>query len=69
MSLSGAYQLLLRGLEGTSNPNALHFISRERAYEELKERTGQDFGQDVARWREYIRAHRERLGVARFESI
>jgi hypothetical protein len=69
MSLSGPYQLLLRGLEGMSDANALHYISRETAYEELKQRTGQDFGLDVARWREYIRAHRERLGVARFESI
>ena len=69
MSLSGIYQLLLHGLEGMSDPNTLHYVSREAAYQELKERTGQDFGQDVEKWREYIRAHRDRLGVARFEPI
>ena len=69
MSLSGSYQLLLRGLEGTSDPNTLPSISREAAYQELKQRTGQDFGQDIAKWREYVRAHRARLGVAPFESI
>jgi hypothetical protein len=69
MSLSGIYQLLLRGLEGTSDPNTLHYISREAAYQELKQRTGQDFGPDVEKWREYIRLHRDRLGVARFERI
>jgi hypothetical protein len=69
MSLSGTYQLLLRGLEGTLDPSTLQHISRDAAYQELKQRTGQDFGHDVAKWREYIRAHRARLGVARFESI
>jgi hypothetical protein len=69
MSLSGIYQLLLRGLEGMSDPNALAYISREAAYQELKQRTGQDFGQDVVKWRAYSRAHRARLGVAPFESI
>jgi hypothetical protein len=69
MSLSGIYQLLLHGLEGTSDPNTPHFISSEAAYAELKERTGQDFGQDVEKWREYIRVHRDHLGLARFERI
>jgi hypothetical protein len=69
MSLSGIYQLLLQGLEGTSDPNTLHSISREAAYQELKQRTGRDFGHDVEQWREYIRLHRDRLGVATFERI
>ena len=69
MSRSGIFQLLLRGLEGTSDPNTLHYLSREEAYQELKQRTGQDFGQDVEKWREYVRLHRDRLGVARSEHI
>ena len=69
MSLSGIYQLLLHGLEGMSDPNTLHYVSREAAYQELKQRTGQDFGHDAEKWRAYIRLHRERLGVARFEPI
>lgn len=69
MPLSGTYQLLLRGLEGTSDPNTPQYISREAAYQELKQRTGQDFGFDAESWREYIRVHRDRLGVARFERI
>ena len=63
MSLSGIYQLLLHGLEGTSDPNTLHYVSREAAYQELKQRTGQDFGHDVEKWRAYIRLHRERLSL------
>ena len=44
MSMSGVYELLLRGLEGKADPNTLSYVSREAAYEELKELTGQDFG-------------------------
>jgi hypothetical protein len=69
MSLSGIYQLLLRGLEGTSDPNTLPSISREAPSDELKRRTGQDFGHDAERWRDYIRFHRDRLGVATFERL
>ena len=54
MSLSDTYRLLLNGLEGTSDPNTLHYISREAAYQELKQRTGQDFGYDIKKWREYV---------------
>jgi hypothetical protein len=57
MSLSHAYELLLRGLEGTSDPNSLRYISREAAYLELRQRTGQDFGYDIEKWREYVRLH------------
>ena len=54
MSLSSIYQLLLRGLEGSSDPSTLHYISRDAAYQELKQRTGQDFGYDIEKWREYV---------------
>jgi hypothetical protein len=55
MSLSHLDQLLLRGLEGRSDPNSLQYISREAAYRELWQRTGQDFGYDVEKWRDYLR--------------
>ncbi len=69
MSLSGLYNILLRGLEGTSDPQTLHFVSREAAYEELKKLTGQDFGYDVEKWREHLRSQRERLGIASFDHV
>jgi hypothetical protein len=55
MSLSHVDQLLLRGLEGTSDPNSLQYISREAAYQELRQRTGEDFGYDAEKWRDYLR--------------
>ncbi len=69
MSLSGLYNLLLRGLAGNSDPQTLHYVSREAAYEELKKLTGQDFGYDVAKWREHLRANREHLGIASFDHV
>jgi hypothetical protein len=67
MSLEGIYEILLRGLAETLPPTALHYISREQAYVELKRRTGQDFGNDVERWRDYLRANvplPENAGIA-----
>jgi hypothetical protein len=65
MSLSHVDQLLLRGLEGTSDPNSLQYISREAAYEELRQRIGQDFGYDVEKWRDYLRQDAEGLPVSK----
>ena len=69
MALSGIFDILLRGLAGTAVPNSLTYVSRDDAYIELKRRTGQDFGYDLEKWREYIRANREPLGVGGFEKI
>jgi hypothetical protein len=69
VSLSGVYQLFLGGLEGKSDPHSLHYISRGAAYEELKRLTGQDFGYQSDKWREFIRSHRECLRVGSFEQI
>ena len=65
----GIYEILLRGLAETATPNTLSYVSRDDAYTELKRRTGQDFGYDLDKWREYIRANRARLGVGGFERI
>ena len=69
MSLSGFYNVLLRGLEGSSDPQTLHYVSREAAYEELKKRTGEDLGYDVEKCREHLRSNRERLGIASFDHV
>ncbi len=69
MSLSGFYNLLLRGLAGKSDPQTLHYISPGAAHEELKKRTGEDFGYDVEKWREHLRSNRERLGIASFDHV
>ena len=61
MSLSHVDQLLLRGLEGRSDSNSLQHISHEAAYQELRQRTGQDFGYDVDKWRDYLRHGAEDL--------
>ena len=65
----GVYELLLRGLAADAEPRTLGHVSREAAYEELKRRTGQDFAYDLDRWRDYIRDHREQLGVDQFERV
>jgi hypothetical protein len=65
MSLSHVDQLLLRGLEGRADPNSLQYISREAAYQELRQRTGQDFGYDVEKWRDYLRQDAEGLPVSK----
>ena len=65
MSLSHVDQLLLRGLEGRSDPNSLQYISREAAYRELRQRTGQDFGYDVEKRRDYLRQDAEGLPVSK----
>ena len=69
MSMLGVYEILLRGLAEEVHPSTLHFLPRESAYQELKRRTGQDYGYDPEKWREYLRQHREELGVGNFEEI
>ncbi len=67
MSLSGIYELLLRGLAGEADPNTLNYISREAAYTELKKRTGKDFGFDPEEWRAYIQSKQSFLGVGKLK--
>jgi hypothetical protein len=65
MSLSHVDQLLLRGLDGTSDPNSLQYISRAAAYQELRQRTGEDFGYDAEKWRDYLRQGARDLPVSK----
>jgi hypothetical protein len=69
MSKLGIWERLLSNLEGRIHPDAMPFLSKERALEFLRNKTGQDFGTDSDKWREYIRANREALGVGNFETI
>lgn len=50
------FQLLLQNLEGKISPDAgRHYRTKERALAELKQQTGQDFGDDVEAWRRWLR--------------
>jgi hypothetical protein len=48
-------QILLRCLSEKMNPINLAYRSREEAYEELKQETGQDFGYDVKAWKQWFK--------------
>ena len=69
MSLNGVYELLLRGLAGQADPNSLQYIAPDKAHADLKRRTGKDFGYDLEKWRNFLCAHREALGVGKFERL
>jgi hypothetical protein len=47
----------LQNLAGKIEKGRREYLPREEAYKELKEITGQDFGYDVRKWREWIKAH------------
>jgi hypothetical protein len=46
---------LLQNLASQIEPSRREFLSREEARATLKTMTGQDFGYDVRRWREWFR--------------
>jgi hypothetical protein len=69
MSLNGVYDLLLRGLAGEADPNSLQYISPDEAHADLRRRTGRDFGFNVEKWRDFLAASREALGVGKFEQF
>jgi hypothetical protein len=55
-------QILIGNLEQKFSPkNAKIYSTKEIAYEELKRRTGQDFGYDVDAWIKWLRAHDEEI--------
>jgi hypothetical protein len=51
-------EVFLENLEQIWPEDALDYMPRERAYEELKRLTGQDFGYDVEKWKSWLRTHR-----------
>jgi hypothetical protein len=55
MSRLTLYNGLLLNLEGKIKEGRREFLPRQEAYEKLKQLTGQDFGYEVLRWRDWIR--------------
>jgi hypothetical protein len=54
MSILTPCEIYFANLVGTMHPGRLEYLSKELAYERLKEMTGQDFGFDVDRWRPWL---------------
>ncbi len=50
-------QSLLNNLKGTNEPEKRSYLPREEAYELLKYHTGQDFGQNIDMWEQWLREH------------
>lgn len=56
MSKYTLYQGLLLNLERRISPERRRdYLTREQALEQLKRRTGQDFGFDARRWRSWLK--------------
>jgi hypothetical protein len=52
---------LLKNLKGEIPPYMRReFLPKDVAYEMLKEMTGQDFGNDVAKWQTWLREQKRR---------
>jgi hypothetical protein len=49
--------LELGSLDGTMSPHNLGYVPKDRAYELLRQETGQDFGYDVKLWREWLKGN------------
>jgi len=69
MSLRGPFSTFLGNLSGEINPKSIAYMPKESAYEILKQRTGQDFGYDADKWKEWIKAHKEELAGAKHEKL
>lgn len=51
------FEGLLKNLRQEIPPDRRRtFLTRDRAYELLKERTGEDFGYDADRWEQWLRS-------------
>jgi hypothetical protein len=48
-------QRLLRNLAGEIESHRREYLSKDEAYVQLKKMTGQDFGYDVEKWRDWFR--------------
>lgn len=56
------FQGLLLNLSGKIRPQLRReYLTKDRAYELLKEWTGQDFGYDVKKWSSWIAKNRKKL--------
>lgn len=50
-------ELLILDMKEETNPRGRGYLPKEEAYEQLKYRTGQDFGDDVAAWEKWVNDH------------
>ena len=49
------HQILVKNLEGTIRPDQVRvFMTKEQALAELRQLTGQDFGNDVDAWKKWL---------------
>ena len=55
MSRLTPLQGLLMNLNQEIEAGRREYLSKEQAYEKLKELTGQDFGYDVEKWRKWVK--------------
>jgi hypothetical protein len=48
-------ELFIENLAGNISKATMQYMPKERALELLRKSSGQDFGYDVAKWREWLR--------------
>jgi hypothetical protein len=61
MSLLTPYKRLLLNLRQEVSTQSRSYMSRDEAYDELKQSTGEDFGYDPKLWEEWIRKNTDEL--------
>lgn len=62
-------QLFLKNLKGSFKPNELYYIKKEDSYEGLKKLTGVDFGYDVGKWENWIKANQKTIRARREKAL
>lgn len=67
MSRIPLFKGLLMIMNGESLPVKRASLSKEDAYEKLKNITGQDFGYDIELWKEWLRKNSRKLNRQRNE--
>ncbi|MEP7286467.1 MAG: hypothetical protein ABI947_11930 [Chloroflexota bacterium] len=54
------YQRLIVNMKQGLPEGAIGYMTKEKAYEELKKRTQQDFGYDVTAWGKWLKSNNKR---------
>ncbi|TWT34732.1 hypothetical protein Enr8_21460 [Blastopirellula retiformator] len=57
MSRLTLLQGLLLNFKGEIEPRRREYLPKKEAYEQLKLHTGQDFGEDIDAWQQWIQDH------------
>ena len=53
------FEVYLMNLRQLLPPHSIYYWTREEAYQQLKEWSGQDFGYDAEAWEKWGRQHRQ----------